>query len=88
MGSLPENVAVEADFLTYNEYKRLEKAFEGIEFKNATSILRGARSIKTDYEIGKLKESGLKHAAVYSHITGIYEEGWKDDEVSIEVERI
>ena len=88
LGSLPENVAVEADFLTYNEYKRLEKAFEGIEFKNATSILRGARSIKTDYEIGKLKESGLKHAAVYSHIPGIYEEGMTDDEVSIEVERI
>ena len=47
-----------------------------------------ARAVKTDYEIQKLKESGLKHAALYSHIPAIYEEGMTDTDISIELERL
>ncbi len=88
VNELPANIAVEADYLSYNDYKRLEKAFDGIEFKNANTLLRMARAVKTDYEIQKLKESGLKHAALYSHIPAIYEEGMTDTDISIELERL
>ncbi|MGL4293714.1 MAG: M24 family metallopeptidase [Bacteroidales bacterium] len=81
-------VALEADSLTYNEYKRLESIFSDSEKKNASTLLREVRAIKTAYEIARMRESGIKHAAVYSHVNAVFREGMTDDEMSIELETI
>ncbi|MEG1586071.1 MAG: Xaa-Pro peptidase family protein [Bacteroidales bacterium] len=85
---LPEQIALEADSLTYNEYIRLSSVFADARKQNASTLLRTVRAIKTPYEIARMRESGLKHAAVYSHVEAVFEEGMTDDEMSIALEGI
>lgn len=85
---LPKDVALEADTLTYNEYTRLAAVFPEAEKKNGSQLMRRVRAIKTEYEIEKMRESGIKHAAVYGHVNAVYREGMTDDELSIELESI
>ena len=84
---LPKNIALELDSLTVNDYNRLSKVFAGCEIKDASSILRYLRSVKTDYEIAKMKECGVRHDEAYRHIHKIYREGMSDIELQIEIER-
>lgn len=84
---MPKNIALELDSLTVNDYKRLSKVFAGSEVKDASSILKYCRSVKTDYEIAKMKECGIKHDEAYRHIHRIYREGMSDIELQIEIER-
>ena len=83
---LPENIAIEADILAYNEDMGISKCFGNIEIKNISQIIRIARAVKTDYELELIKESGIKHSALYSHIESIYKDGMTDEEISIELE--
>ncbi|MDO5572129.1 MAG: Xaa-Pro peptidase family protein [Bacteroidales bacterium] len=84
--SIPKTLALEADTLSYNEYQRINAIFPDSKKENASILLREVRSIKTDYEIEKMRESAVKHAAVYSHVEAVFEEGMTDDEMSIELE--
>lgn len=85
---LPAEIALEADSLTYNEYSRLASVFPEAVKKNGSQLLRRVRAIKTPYEIERMKESGIKHVAVYEHVNSVYREGMTDDELSIELESI
>ena len=83
---IPSETAFETDALTYNEMIRLQKAFNITALNNANQLLREARAVKTDYEISLIKESGIKHAALYSHIPDVFHEGMSDQEMSIDLE--
>lgn len=85
---MPRQIALEADSLTFNEYSRLAAIFPEAVKKNASPLMRNVRAIKTPYEIARMKESGIKHAAVYEHVKSVYREGMTDDELSIELEYI
>lgn len=85
---LPATLALEADSLTFNEYERLAAIFPEVVKKNASQLMRRVRAIKTPYEIERMRESGIKHAAVYSHVESVYREGMTDDELSIDLESI
>lgn len=84
----PVNLALEADYLTFNEYTRLTAVFPQLLFENASTLMREVRAVKTPYEIELMRESGLKHAAVYAHVQSVFQEGMTDDEMSIELEAI
>lgn len=84
----PATIALEADSLTFNEYTRLAAVFPNVPKTNASTLLREVRAVKTPYEIERMRESGLKHAAVYSHVNSVFEEGMTDDEMSIALESI
>lgn len=73
------------DCLTFN---RLAKAFDGITAKNASGLLRRVRSVKSEYELEKLRMSGAKHERVYRRIPHVYREGMSDIELEIEIERV
>ncbi len=85
--ALPRKVAMEMDSMTVNDYNRLSKIFVDSEIVDASSILRYVRSVKTDYEVAKMKECGVRHDEAYRHIHKIYREGMSDIELQIEIER-
>ncbi|MEG0011795.1 MAG: Xaa-Pro peptidase family protein [Muribaculaceae bacterium] len=85
--ALPKNLALELDTATYSEIKRFENIFPNAKISNGSAIMRQARAVKTDYELLKLKESGVHHDATYHHIKSIYREGMTDVELQIEIER-
>ncbi|MFI3315671.1 MAG: Xaa-Pro peptidase family protein [Rikenellaceae bacterium] len=86
---LPKSVALEGDVVTFNEYSRLQKVFSlgsSSILSSATSILRYARSVKTEYEISKIRESAQKHTELYSQIKTIFKRGMTDNDLAIEME--
>jgi Xaa-Pro aminopeptidase len=85
--SVPENLFLEADQLTYNEYIRLETAFNLRAKGNATALLRKSRQIKTAWEIGQFRISATKHAEAYQAIPILFREGMTDVDFQIEIER-
>ncbi|MCL2072380.1 MAG: Xaa-Pro peptidase family protein [Marinilabiliaceae bacterium] len=85
---LPETLLLEADELVYSEYIRLHSVFLPKRTGNATTLLRGLRSIKTQFEIEQLKISAKKHCEVYSEIKKCYRKGISDLDLQIEIEYI
>ena len=83
----PTKIALELDSLTVNDYTRLAKVFPGSEIVDCSAILRHRRSVKTPYEVAKMKECGVRHDEAYKHIAEAYCEGMTDIELQIEVER-
>lgn len=84
----PTKLAMEADRAAFSTIQRLAKALNQTEIINGSPILSKARSVKTEYEIKLLKESGVRHTNSYKRIYGKYESGMTDVELQIEIERI
>ncbi len=84
---MPAKLFFETDSISYNEYRRYEKIFDPRVVCNGTQVLRGVRSIKTIYEIGRIMRSGVLHARLYERIPSLYRPGMTDTELSIEIER-
>ncbi len=84
----PAKLAMEADRAAFSTIQRLAKALNQTEIINGSPILSKARSVKTEYEIKLLKESGVRHTNSYKRIYGKYENGMTDVELQIEIERI
>ncbi len=83
--ALPSNVALEGDVLSFNEYARLQRIFP-LATPSATTILRKARSVKTNYEIEQVRESGRKHAQLYAMVPSLFRRGMSDNDLAIELE--
>lgn len=86
---MPTKLALEGDELTYREYLRLAACFPNVEVVPcATSLVREARSVKTEQEVELFRRSGKLHAQAYAQIPSLYRAGMTDSELSIEVERL
>lgn len=83
----PIKIALELDSLTVNDYIRLSKVFKGCEIVDCSAVLRRCRSVKTSYEVAKMKECGVRHDEAYKHIAEAYREGMTDAQLQIEMER-
>lgn len=84
----PQNLALELDGITYGDAMRLQKAFALPAVGNCSPLLAQARSVKSDFEISLLRESGARHCGSYRRISGLYHEGMTDVELQIEIERV
>lgn len=84
----PQSLALELDSITYSDAMRLQKAFALPSAGNCSPLLAQARSVKSDFEISLLRESGARHCGSYRRISGLYHEGMTDVELQIEIERI
>ena len=87
-GKMPATVAIELGLAAYNTVLRLQSVFAGAKVADATPIINKVRSVKSEFEISKLKTCGIHHEAAYSRIKKVYREGMTDVELQIEVERI
>ncbi|MFI3305884.1 MAG: Xaa-Pro peptidase family protein [Rikenellaceae bacterium] len=86
---LPRSLALEGDVVSFNEYSRLQKIFDLAPAQissAATTILRRARSVKTEFEIAQHRISALRHAELYARIPQIFRRGMSDIELAIELE--
>ncbi len=86
-GELPKRLMVESEIMPYAEFQRIQKIFQPEEVLNGSALFRQVRTIKTPYEQDLLRESGMKHAALYHRIPSLFTHGMTDTELSIELER-
>ena len=82
------SLLLEADQITYNEYIRLQKAFNPETTGNATPVLRKARMTKTAWEIEQMRISAKHHSEAYKMIPTVFQKGMKDSEFQYEIERL
>ncbi|MDR3251052.1 MAG: Xaa-Pro peptidase family protein [Tannerella sp.] len=85
--SLPENIFLETDEMSYNECMRLQNVFRFGKIDNANRLMSRLRMIKTPWEIAQLRISAGLHAATYSCIRGCYRPGMTDLRFQAEIER-
>ena len=85
---LPENLFLESDQITHNEFLRLEAVLHPVRTGNMTVLLRGARMIKTPWEIEQFRFSAEKHAEVYRAIPELFQKGMTEIGFQIEIERV
>lgn len=85
--ALPRKLLLETDSIPMGEYLRYEKIFSPEQIGNGTRLLRSARSVKTPFELGRLRLSGRLHAEVYRRIPELFRPGMTDLELSVEIER-
>ncbi len=84
---MSECMMLEGDSLSHGEWIRYEAVFSSARLINGTPAIRKARSVKTDFELELIRQSGKKHAEVYRKIPELYRSGMTDLELSIEIER-
>lgn len=82
-----ESVGLEFDCQAYSSCLRLMKVFAGKNPVNVSGVIRKVRSVKTAFELGLLRRSGIIHTNVYEHIPSLYQDGMTDLEFQIEIER-
>lgn len=85
--SLPTNLLVEGDDISYAEWMRIEKC-TGANLVNGSKIIRYVKSVKTAFEQDQLRISGKKQTEVLAKVPAAYRPGMTDHEFSVEVERI
>ena len=87
--AIPARLMLEGDELPYTEYTRLAACFPDTEILPCgTSLIRRARSVKTEMELGLFRRSAAAHARAYAQIPSVYAEGMTDRAFSIEIERL
>jgi Xaa-Pro aminopeptidase len=86
--ALPKTLLLETDELSYNEIIRLQTALSAEKILNGTSILRAVRTIKSNFEIDLLRQSGKLHADCYRKVPSLYTNGMSDLDLSIEIEKV
>ncbi len=86
---MPTRLMLEGDELPFNEYNRLAACFPDAEVISCgTSLIRQARSVKTELEISMFRHSAAAHAEAYKEIPSVYRPGMTDRQLSIEIERL
>lgn len=86
--NLPTALGIEYAELSYSDMIRLKNAFPTAEIKDSTMLLKQCRMTKTEYELARMREDGMRQAKAYSQVKHIYKEGMTDVEFQIELERI
>ena len=85
---LPENLFLEADQMTHNEFLRLEAALHPAQTGNLTPLIRKARMIKTTWEVDQFRFSSAKHAEVFRLIPSLFRKGMTEIEFQIKIEQV
>ncbi len=83
-----ESISYEMGRANYLDVMRLGKVFGVEKYSDCTALMNEVRSVKTEWEVKKLRESGVRHVMAYRRFSGIYKEGMTDSEYQIELERI
>ena len=81
-----KEILLEMDEMSYNDVLRIQKAFAGSTFGNATAIIRYSRSLKSPWEIEQMRISGIKQSEAYAAIPELYEKGMTDIDLQIAFE--
>ncbi|MDE6271591.1 MAG: Xaa-Pro peptidase family protein [Muribaculaceae bacterium] len=86
--SMPKNLGLELDALSFSDIERLKRIFPDAAIGNASSVMRDCRMTKTPYELRLMREDGEHQMAAYRKITRLYKRNMTDVEFQIEIERV
>ena len=75
IGRLPETIGLELDVLPVRDYLRYQEHFQQVLFKDASSIFRESKKIKSPFEIGLMKVAGEIGRKTYQQGKRILREG-------------
>ena len=88
LGRLPGMLGLELDVLPVRDYFRYEELFQGTQLKDASSILRDTRRIKSSFEIDLMRTAGKIGQKVYREGIKILREGMTEVEFGGRLEAI
>lgn len=79
---------LELSRVPYLTAMRYVKAFgEDKRYVDITPVINRARAVKTDMELEAIRLSGVRQTRIYNRIPHLYEEGMRDIDLQIEIER-
>lgn len=82
----PKRIGLELDVLPVSFFERYRKVFAQGEFSDATPLIRKVRMIKSDYEIGIMREAADQVEKACGRAREIIREGMTDLELAAELE--
>lgn len=86
---LPETVYLETEVVPLAFYKRFQKHFPFKIFKSADNTIAVVRSVKSEYELQLMRESGKIHQHVLENIApGLFSEGMSEADLGAELYRV
>lgn len=83
---LPGKVGLELDVLPVLQFQRFQKVLAPAEVADLSPLLRQVRAVKSDYEIGIMKDCALIMDRVFQHAKDVISVGKTDIEVAAELE--
>lgn len=84
--ALPETIGMELDVVPVSVMNRFRKGLGGCNISDATPMIRKVRAVKSDYELGILKDAALIVDKVCKRVPEILKEGMTDLELTAELE--
>jgi len=85
---IPGNIGMEFDVLPVAVFDRYKKVFPEAVFKDASTIIRQIRMIKSRYEIHLMQDAADQVDKVYRAAAGLLKEGMTDVALAAELERV
>ncbi len=82
-----EMIGTELDVLPVNQYKRIQKVFEGSSILDISNIIRQQRSIKSSYEIELIRESAVVVNDAINEIPNMIKLGMTELQLTSELEK-
>lgn len=83
---LPERLGLELDVVPVTVCRRFEKVLSDAKILDVSPSIRTVRSIKSQYEIGIMKDAGIQVNKVYERAREVIREGMSDLELAAELE--
>ncbi len=83
---LPKKAGMELDVLPVTQYERLAAVFNGVQFFDATPLIRTVRAVKSPYELEIMKDAALQVDRVFQRAKEVIREGMTDLELAAELE--
>ncbi len=84
--TMPKTIGMELDVLPVTTYRRFSKVFDGAQISDATPLIRTVRAVKSEYELGILKDAALILGRVHRRACEVIREGITDLELAAELE--
>jgi Xaa-Pro aminopeptidase len=84
--AVPRRLGLELDVLPANLYMGIQSLFEGTELVDVSLAVRRIRSVKSDYEIDRIREAARGADAVAAFVAGALVEGVPEVELAGKVE--
>ena len=84
--AFPDTIGMELDVVPVSVMNRFRKGLGGCNISDATPMIRKVRAVKSDYELGILKDAALIVDKVCKRVPEILREGMTDLELTAELE--
>ncbi len=85
-GEVPSPLGLETDVLPWDQVRRLQALFEGVEFRPAGDAVLRTRALKSPFEVAQIRAAGERVAAVLAEVPRWLRPGVRELELSARLE--